>query len=70
MTRSLVWYVRVVTIGLLVAAAAGPLWGRTPAIPADPVRLLPLIAIAIISEALIVAEDDHEGGGADGLQAA
>jgi GGDEF domain-containing protein len=62
MNRSLVWFIRGLVLLFLMLVGATALWGSTAPVPADLDRLLPLIAIAVISEALIVGDDEDDGG--------
>jgi HD domain-containing protein len=62
MNRSLVWFIRGLALLFLMLVGATALWGSTAPIPPDLDRLLPLVAIAFISEALIVADDENDGG--------
>jgi len=57
MTPRLRWYARLLTIGVLVVAACLRADSRH-VVPAHPAMLLPLLALAIVAEALMVAGDD------------
>ncbi len=57
MTPRLLWYTRALTLGVLAFAAALAADSRR-VIPAHPTMLLPLLALAIVAEALMVAADD------------